>query len=648
MGCKCSQCDIGADMGREVWKKEENPAPEAAAEPSPAPTAAANEATPMPQEVEEDTSAVPVAPEPAAIAAPVDDAAAPVAATAEDGDELCTRLPLAERLGHKVWKVRKAAFEAYAADLRSSGADAPNFAAAHGNAVAAALAKESNEATIAAGCAAATALFGCADLSMSQLKAGSAVALLEAVVPKGFGGRPGTQKAAQNAVLEAVGSGLELGEDAVNVVVRNVSHKKAKVPPACVKCLTEVVKTFGLGVLMHQPIREPLMAKLTELVEGVKLKDAGWALVEELCRWMPADPIKQAMAAASKPKQTKLDAMLEKAKPDLGQASATRSVRGVEGAETDATGTGAVSASAFIKAVDLVQLVSKKKFDDGKGKKRTWEQQATYRGEGGEDDAGKKDSWKKRASALDFLLESMGDTPKLEGSGADHADILATLSLLMKESSMPVVTKAMKSAAAIAMGLGQEFSAAQAKAFAEAFLLQMKDKKSAILRSAFAALDELCIRSGAMSLESDSLQRLVAKNLDATKTKAAHTRMNTTTWLNAAVAADVGPKVLSDPILSWMAETFAHALSDGDMKCRKAGVAGLKALLARCPESIEGKAIAANGPIVATLTEVQKTQKKSVFDDIVGGDKKKSSESQKAEAAKQHRQCWWWWWHCWR
>ena len=44
---------------------------------------------------------------------------------------------------------------------------------------------------------------------------------------------------------------------------------------------------------------------------------------------------------------------------------------------------------------------------------------ATYRGEGGEDDAGKKDSWKKRASALDFLLESMGDIPKLEGSGAD-------------------------------------------------------------------------------------------------------------------------------------------------------------------------------------------------------------------------------------
>ena len=612
--CKCPMCDMSAETAMLETQMQQDStlaaaeAPEAAADApgSPnvqpaAPAAAVANSPPLPAAAAAAVANSPPLPTaqaavaPAPVAPPTMPSEFPEGAGAAPAEDDYSALPLAERLVHKKWNVRKAACEALGAAF--GGDDAVGAAAAY----APMLPKLVKDSSAKVQDASLDAVLGflranVAPSSSAQLELAEPPKLLPALLRAAFNGRGPTIAKGKAALVAAVEAGL--GAATLTALLDGIGEKKPKVPPLCVATLGEIVAAFGASALGKEPMLL-VFKKIKAVMESLNgaVRDGGLALITELLRWVPPAALESHCEGLRKAQETAVKELFSAA-PPLGTACPSHFVGGADAAAAKAAagGGGAANAAAaareFAEDVDLVKALSKTSFAEDAAAK------------------GEKLSWKKRVAALDLLLSTVGPLPKLMGSGAEHSEVVATLTKLATDANAQIMVKATKGLGALANGLGKEFSV-HARATLKLMLGLLKNKTTLQKTATFDALDALA-DSSCVTLEQEKTRGLFETTISHVKTKAAPARENAMAWLARRVELDTdeSARALSDGALGWIASVYTSALADTDTKCRKAVMAGLGSLLRRCPEAVTGAKFTGAGPVGAVLAKAPATHQK--------------------------------------
>lgn len=414
---------------------------------------------------------------------------------ADDAD--ISKLPLEDRLSHKVWKARLSGYEELVKLYKRIDDENSNeFSKYLGM-----LKKfviDNNAVAQDKGLEAVLAFLEAASPSISGRVAGDVIA---GVITKCLNARPKTKEKGINIILMYIE--VEKQDVVQEEVLKGLDNKQPKIVAACTSVLRQAISEFGGKVFSLKPIVK-VLPKLFDHSDKTVREEAK-ALAIEIYKWI-RDILKSQLQNI-KPVQLK---ELEEAWGELPVAppTPTRFTRSQQakmaeagpvisastavGDETSVDG-GVVSPQQedidpydLIDAVEILSKLPKDFFENLENKK-----------------------WQLRKQALE-ALEKLASSPKLEGG--QYGELVGALKkIISKDANVVVVTLAAKCVGLLATGLRKKFSQ-YAPLVTTPILEKFKEKKANVLAALREAIDAIFHTTNLSAMQEDLLAALESKN----------------------------------------------------------------------------------------------------------------------------------------
>ncbi|KAF0689123.1 Aste57867_19395 [Aphanomyces stellatus] len=487
-------------------------------------------------------------PERSPTASGASDGAAPARASSDD--PALQMEELEAKVADKNWKVRKEVYDDLKAAFETGRPiEGGNVAELFGKMV-----DDSNAAAMECGLAAVLAY--AVQVRPQDWNNGIAGRVMPKVIDKGFSGRPGTVKLAEELVLELVHLGS--AEDTIAALLEGTKNKKPKVPPLCVNSILEAFKTFGPRVVPVPPVKKELKTLCESTVNNVR--PTALKLIGELYRWTGPSLVQDIVATLRPAQQTEYETMIKDITP--GQAAPVRYVKGKEpkAAPAKAKGKGGGSGPAaavdnaidpreFAETVDLMAKLPKTEF---KAKMAL-------------------PKWSEKVAALQIVLDTIGSVPKLANNG-DFGDLVQQLKICTQDSNVNIVAKSIEVLGVLADGLRRHF-AQYARIMLPVLLRKLSDKKSNVLNATHQSLD--MFQQHALSI--DNMMDELKTTVDATN-KIPAARAQGVIFIQRQITKKT-INVADTALMKTCGELFATCIEDSDPGLRKAGVDAMVTLV---------------------------------------------------------------------
>ena len=408
------------------------------------------------------------------------------------------KLPMGDRLAHKIWKARLEACEEL---LRAAeGALSPSDPALdepleHLSKCAA----DSNATVMDKGLEAAAAVL---TRGSEQHAARCAEGLCKAIMSKGLTARPGTLKKAEEVLLLLVEQEQQ-GQVVEALVQQGFAHKTPKAVAAAVNTALTVFDQFGARAVKPTPV----LSKLPALFDSrdAKVRDGAKKLTVLLGRWVGREAVEGSLMEKmrdamkkdvqgwledlpdEKPKAqrfTRKEQVKRKAKEEAAAKAAAEGA--VEGDSAAAAASGTAAVTVAVPGDD-----DDEEEDCGLDAWEISEPKDVLKDLTGEFWSSLKSAkWKERKDALGALRALLKQNPRLE-PGADYHDVTGELKkVVTKDSNVSCVAEAVGCVGAVAKGLRGPYKA-QAKDLYPHILDKFKEKNSGVVAACHEALNNM-------------------------------------------------------------------------------------------------------------------------------------------------------------
>ncbi|OAR00515.1 hypothetical protein LLEC1_00845 [Akanthomyces lecanii] len=417
----------------------------------------------------------------------------PTAKMAEEEDY--SSIPLPDRFTHKIWKVRKGAYEEAAKQFALTPDESDPFFRPFLSDVG--LWKSAVlDANVVAQQDGIIAL--CAFLKYCGRDAALRTRnhTITPIVEKGLAStRAATKQNAIEALLLYVE--LDVAGPVIEDVLPGLAHKTPKNVAATLNALTQIVHNYGCKIVDPKPILKALPKAFGAADKNVRAEAT--ALTVELYRWL-REAMKPLFWGELKPtQQTDLEAQFEKvrAEPPPKQERLLRSQQDIVEAAPEATGDGydeagdepdgdeELDAFALAEPVDISKKISP----------NFTELLASSK-------------WKDRKEAVDGLYEAL-NVPRIKET--DFGEVNRGLAKCMKDANVAVVTQAALCIELLATGLRQGYAKYRAVVM-QPIMERLKEKKQTVSDALSAALDAVFASTSFSDCMEDISTALVNKN----------------------------------------------------------------------------------------------------------------------------------------
>ncbi|KAH8890304.1 ARM repeat-containing protein [Thozetella sp. PMI_491] len=410
-------------------------------------------------------------------------------------EEDFSSLPLTDRWVHKVWKVRKQAYED-AAKMFENTPDEHDPAFRPFNqdpGLLKSAAADSNVAAQQEGLAALCAYlkFGGKDGLRSRSQA------IPPICEKCLSS---TRAATKASGLEALMLYIELDVPGpvIEDILPTLSAKQPKVVAAALAALTQIFHNFGCKTADPKPVLKVLPKVFGHADKNVRAEATNLAV--EFYRWL-RDAMKPMFWNELKPtQQTDLEAQFEKIKAEGApkqerflrsqKAAMERAPQGGAGAEEyeddgGAEEPGEIDAFDLAEPQDVLGKLAKDFYDNVNSSK-----------------------WKDRKEAVEALYALL-NVPRIKDG--DFGEINRVLAKLMKDANIAVVTQAAQCIEVLAKGLRQGYSRYRSIVM-QPIMERLKEKKQSVSDALGAALDQVFLATSLSDCLEDVVAFLVHKN----------------------------------------------------------------------------------------------------------------------------------------
>ncbi|KAG0644389.1 armadillo-type protein [Tuber brumale] len=396
-----------------------------------------------------------------------------------------SNLPLTDRAVHKVWKVRKAAYEEAAAEfVKSPDEGAPCFRDwLMDSGLWKKIVLDSNVAAQQEGI---TAL--CAFLQYGGVNAclRSRSHTISPLVEKGLSStRAGTKQKSLEAVLLYIE--LDTPGPVLDELAPYLSHKMPKIIAATITTFTSIYSAFGARTVDPKPALKVLPALFGHADKNVRAEATKLAI--ELYKWLK-DAMKPMFFNDLKPVQQKeLEEAFEKVKDESPkQERLLRSQQATTGGEEEQ---GEEEVEAEVDAFDLAEPV------DVLSKLPSEFQEMIA-----------STKWKDRKDALESLFALL-NVPRIRDG--DFNEIIRALAKSMKDANVVVVTVAANCVELLANGLRKAFGRYRSSIMTP-ILERLKEKKPTVVEALAKALDAIFGATSLTDCLEDILEYMKHKN----------------------------------------------------------------------------------------------------------------------------------------
>ncbi|RPB17105.1 ARM repeat-containing protein [Morchella conica CCBAS932] len=391
-------------------------------------------------------------------------------------------IPLPDRAVHKIWKVRKGAYEEAAADFaRSPDESDPCFQPwLHDSGLWTKVVLDSNVAAQQEGIAAL-----CAFLQYGGINAclRTRSHIIGPLVEKGLSS---TRAATKEKSLEALLLYIELDTPVpvMESLVPFLSHKMPKIIAATLSAITGIFAAYGARTVDPKPVLKVLPGAFAHADKNVRAEATKLAI--ELYKWLK-DAIKPMFFNDLKPAQQKdLDEAFEKVKEETPKQERLLRSQQAAGVQEEA-----VEDEVEVDAFDLaepVDVLSKMppEFDEQVSSSK----------------------WKERKDALE-ALQVLINVPRIKDG--DFNEIIRALAKCMKDANVAVVTVAANCIELLANGLRKGF-AKHKQTVLSPILERLKEKKQSVIDALAKALDAVFGATSLTDILEDILEYLKHKN----------------------------------------------------------------------------------------------------------------------------------------
>eukprot|EP01119_Soliformovum_irregulare_P020081 TRINITY_DN6464_c0_g2_i3.p1 TRINITY_DN6464_c0_g2~~TRINITY_DN6464_c0_g2_i3.p1 ORF type:complete len:1712 (-),score=696.34 TRINITY_DN6464_c0_g2_i3:1217-6352(-) len=459
--------------------------------------------------------------------------------------------PLSERVTHKVWKVRLAAYEELEKIFNVAEEGDPKFNE-YGS-IWKKVVADSNAAAQEKGLDACLAYLKATTPKDAAKQAGI---LGDPLVEKCLSQREKTKAKAVEIFL--LFTELETPLPIIESIIKvGCAHKVPKVRQASIAALKDIVKTFGTKPLPVKTIL-PALAGMFDHPDGA-IRDEAAALTVELYRWL--GQIVRTQVDSLKPIQIKeLETAFEEAKAQGKPTPLRYTISGMPAVVAAPTSGGAPSGGGVVVAekeeeeldpydlADPVDVLSKMPAD--------WHDQIG------------QSKWTIRRDAVDALI-NLASTPRLKPG--DYGEVVKSLKKLLGDANVVVVGKAAKALGLLAKGLRKDFS--YTKQILPAMLDKFKEKKGQVVDPMNEALDFMY--DGCISLP-DVMEEIV----ETEKAKVPKIRQDTLAWLTRCFKKpnNAAKRQAISKCVKPLGNFFIAALDDSTPEVRDAAAACFGAL----------------------------------------------------------------------
>ncbi|KAK0648222.1 armadillo-type protein [Cercophora newfieldiana] len=411
-------------------------------------------------------------------------------------EEDFSSLPLTDRWVHKVWKVRKEAYEDAAKQFEKTvdEYDAAFRPFVQEPSLWKSAAADSNVAAQQEGLNAL-----CAFLKFGG-REGAVRARQHAVTPIVEKGLSSTRAATKASAVEALLLFIELDVPApvIEDILPALSNKQPKVVAASLAALTQIFHNYGCKTADPKPVLKVLPKVFGHADKNVRAEATNLAV--EFYRWL-REAMKPMFWSDLKPtQQTDLEAQFEKVKAE-GAPKQERLLRSQQAAKARAPAAGGdeygeeeddgAEEPAEIDAFDLAEpqdvysKIPKDFFDNLASTK-----------------------WKERKEALEALY-AIVNVPRIKD--ADFGEVNRCLAKCMKDANIAVVTQAAQCIELLAKGLRKGYSKYRSTVM-QPIMERLKEKKQTVADALGAALDAVFVTTNLTDCLEDITTYLGHKN----------------------------------------------------------------------------------------------------------------------------------------
>lgn len=397
-----------------------------------------------------------------------------ITANMADGEPDYSSLPLTERWVHKVWKVRKQAYEEGAKQFEATPDEYdPAFKPFNQEpslwkgAVA-----DSNVAAQSDGIAAFCAFLKFGGKECCVRSRGQVVG---PIVEKGLvSTRPATKTSSIEALLLLIE--IDAAGPIIEDILPAISAKQPKVIAAALAALTTIYHNYGCKIVDPKPVLKILPKAFGHADKNVRAEATNLAV--EFYRWL-RDAMKPMFWGDLKStQQSDLEAQFEKikAEPPAKQERLLRSQKEAmerapqPGAEGDMDDDDGADEPAEVDAFDLAEP-----------------QDVISKVSGTFHDNIASSKWKERKEALEALYAVL-NVPRIKDG--DFAEINRALAKCMKDANIAVVTQAAQCIEVLAQGLRRSYGKYRSIVMAP-IMERLKEKKQSVSDALGAALDQV-------------------------------------------------------------------------------------------------------------------------------------------------------------
>ncbi|KAL2262879.1 hypothetical protein VTK26DRAFT_9143 [Humicola hyalothermophila] len=496
-------------------------------------------------------------------------------------EEDYSSLPLTDRWVHKVWKVRKQAYEEAARQFeKTPDEDDPAFRPfIQDPSLWKSAAADSNVAAQQEGLAALCAFlkFGSRD--------GALRARQNAVTPIVEKCLSSTRAATKASAIEALLLFIEVDVPGpiIEEILPVLSNKVPKVVAAALAALTQIYHNYGCKTADPKPALKILPKVFSHADKNVRAEATNLAV--EFYRWL-RDAMKPMFWNDLKPtQQSDLESQFEKIKAEgppkqerLLRSQQAAQERAPAGGDDDAYGEeeGEPEEAVEVDAFDLAEpqdVLSKvpKDFYDNLGSSK----------------------WKERKEALEGLYAAV-NVPRIKD--ADYGEINRCLAKCMKDANIAVVTQAAQCIELLAKGLRQGYAKYRTIVM-QPIMERMKEKKQTVADALGLALDAVFMATDLSECLEDITTYLAHKNPQV--------KEGTMKFLVRCLRTT--RDVPSKPEIAAMVESAKKLLSESSEALRSGGAEILGTIMKIIGER-------AMNPHLEGLDEIRKTKVKEFFE----------------------------------
>ncbi|CAN8069003.1 unnamed protein product [Agarophyton chilense] len=488
--------------------------------------------------------------------------AAAARAQQDDIVKAAAKLPYADRIAHKNWRVREAVYREIADKFAVAREDDKIYSDSFPY-----LAKMARDTNAAAQLAAFEAVIRYADTAPPPLVRKSAADVAKAAVEKGLTGRPLNKTKAIETIVMYVGA--DAGDLAVDAIASaGFIHRTPKVVAAAVEAITVALETYGSRAVPIKTVVAKIPPLLNHSQEAVR--NSAKNLVVQLHRWV-GDSVKVALKKAKEVTVKEIEAACathtkaNRPQPKKLTRSMEQRARrtGDDGGGSDEDdGFGELQEEeeepeAEVE-INLVDKISAMKIEIEDNVYKDWYTAVD----------GKK--WKARKEALEEAANVIGDARLALVS---YQEVFVRIrKIFAKDSNVKVVAAAARLVSAMAGGLRKNFPSGIAKSLTVDLFAKLKEKNTIVIDTISKALDALHSKKCIRVVELQEEITLAAKH------KVPKARFEMLSWLCRCLKSGTSGADLKGAPLKCFGSLLLKATDDSSPEVRDAGLNGLAAL----------------------------------------------------------------------